>query len=77
MELLLKTVIDCKDTPGFIGNRIGVFWMMSASLKAIEMGLSVEEADTIISSVFASASQQIVNPVVPMITQVIELKIEE
>ncbi len=49
-----KTVIDCKDTPGFIGNRIGVFWMMSASLKAIEMGLSVEEADTVISSVFGA-----------------------
>ena len=49
-----KTVIDCKDTPGFIGNRIGVFWMMSASIKAIKMGLSVEEADLIISSVFGA-----------------------
>ena len=49
-----KTVIECKDTPGFIGNRIGVFWMMSASLKAIEMGLTVEEADAIISSVFGA-----------------------
>ena len=49
-----KTVIECNDTPGFIGNRIGVFWMMSASMKAIEMGLSVEEADLIVSSVFGA-----------------------
>ena len=49
-----KTVIDCNDTPGFIGNRIGVFWMMVAAEKAIKMGLTVEEADLIISSVFGS-----------------------
>ncbi len=49
-----KTVIECKDSPGFIGNRIGVFWMMVASIRAIEMDLSVEEADQIISSVFGA-----------------------
>ena len=49
-----KSVIDCKDTPGFIGNRIGVFWMIVAAEKAIKMGLNVEEADTVISSVFGA-----------------------
>ena len=49
-----KSVIDCKDTPGFIGNRIGVFWMMVAAEKAIKMGLTVEEADVVISSVFGA-----------------------
>ena len=49
-----KSVIDCKDTPGFIGNRIGVFWMIIAAEKAIKMGLNVEEADTVISSVFGA-----------------------
>ena len=49
-----KNVIECKDSPGFIGNRIGVFWMMVASIRAIEMDLSVEEADQIISSVFGA-----------------------
>ena len=49
-----KTVIECNDTPGFIGNRIGVFWMMVAAEKAIKMGLTVEEADLIISSIFGA-----------------------
>ncbi len=40
-----KTVIRCKDTPGFIGNRIGVYWMQAAFTEAFEMNLPVEEAD--------------------------------
>jgi len=40
-----KTVIRCKDTPGFIGNRIGVYWMQAAFTEAFEINLSVEEAD--------------------------------
>ncbi len=49
-----KTVIHCNDTPGFIGNRIGIFWMIVAANKAIEHGLTVEEADQIISNVFGA-----------------------
>lgn len=40
-----KTVIRCKDTPGFIGNRIGVYWMQAAFTEAFAINLPVEEAD--------------------------------
>ena len=42
-----KGVIICGDTPGFLGNRIGVYAMQVAMTEAIKMGLSVEEADSI------------------------------
>jgi 3-hydroxyacyl-CoA dehydrogenase len=42
-----KTVVRCKDTPGFIANRIGCFWMQAAFGHAFETGLPVEEADAV------------------------------
>ena len=42
-----KGVIICKDTPGFLGNRVGVYAMQVAMTEAIKMNLSVEEADAI------------------------------
>jgi 3-hydroxyacyl-CoA dehydrogenase len=42
-----KGVVDCKDTPGFIGNRSGVYWLQCAALEAMRQGLTVEEADAI------------------------------
>ena len=47
-----KTVIETKDTPGFIGNRIGIFWIERAAVEAIKFDLTVEEADSVISNVF-------------------------
>ena len=47
-----KTVIETKDTPGFIGNRIGIFWIERAAVEAIKSGLTVEEADSTIMNVF-------------------------
>ena len=43
-----KEVIDCKDTPGFIANRIGIFWSTVAMQEALRLGLTVEEADSIV-----------------------------
>ncbi len=42
-----KTVIACKDRPGFIANRIGGLWLQSAINHAFELGLTVEEADAV------------------------------
>lgn len=47
-----KTVVICKDTPGFIANRIGTLWMQQAVNRAIEDGLSIEEADAVMGKPF-------------------------
>ena len=46
-EDLGKGSIICNDTPGFLGNRIGVFAMQVAMTEAFKMKLSIEEADAI------------------------------
>ena len=40
-----KGVVECKDTPGFIANRIGVYWLQCAVVEAMRAGLTVEQAD--------------------------------
>ena len=42
-----KGAIVCNDTPGFLGNTIGVFAMQVAMTEAFKMKLSIEEADAI------------------------------
>ena len=42
-----KGAIVCNDTPGFLGNRVGVYAMQIAMTEAFRMKLSVEEADAI------------------------------
>ena len=42
-----KTVIHCKDTPGFVANRIGTMWIQAALNAAMDHGLTVEEADLV------------------------------
>jgi 3-hydroxyacyl-CoA dehydrogenase len=42
-----KSVVHAKDTPGFIANRIGTYWIQLGINAAIDMGLTVELADAI------------------------------
>ena len=42
-----KGSIVCNDTPGFLGNRVGVYAMQVAMTEAFKLKLSVEEADAI------------------------------
>ncbi len=47
-----KDSVTCKDTPGFIGNRIGIYWLQCGMLEAVKLGLSVEHADAVMSAPF-------------------------
>ncbi|MEW6124912.1 MAG: 3-hydroxyacyl-CoA dehydrogenase NAD-binding domain-containing protein [Pseudomonadota bacterium] len=47
-----KTVVACKDTPGFIANRLGTYWLQAAVIEAIDFGLTVEEADVVMGRPF-------------------------
>jgi 3-hydroxyacyl-CoA dehydrogenase len=40
-----KGCVLCNDSPGFIANRIGTFWIQTALLKAIADGMQVEQCD--------------------------------
>ncbi len=51
-----KTVIRCKDTPGFVANRIGAYWLQTAAAFALHYGLRVEEADKIMGRPFGFPS---------------------
>jgi 3-hydroxyacyl-CoA dehydrogenase len=42
-----KGVVRCNDTPGFLGNRVGVFALQVGMDEAFKLGLSVEQADAL------------------------------
>ncbi|WPP02904.1 3-hydroxyacyl-CoA dehydrogenase/enoyl-CoA hydratase family protein [Methylocella tundrae] len=46
--MLGKSIVRCKDRPGFIANRLGVYWLQTAVTEAFRSGLDVEEVDAII-----------------------------
>ncbi|MEL6549534.1 MAG: 3-hydroxyacyl-CoA dehydrogenase NAD-binding domain-containing protein [Pseudomonadota bacterium] len=46
-EILGKGVVACADTPGFLGNRVGVFALQVGLDEAFKQGLTIEEADAI------------------------------
>jgi len=51
-----KRVVDARDTPGFIANRIGHFWIIASVLAALDRGVTVEEADAVIGKPFGIPS---------------------
>jgi len=46
-RMLGKGVVNCADTPGFLGNRVGVFALQAAVHEAVALDLKIEEADAI------------------------------
>ena len=51
-----KTVVECADTPGFIANRIGTLWIAAAVRHAVDLCLTVEEADAVAGRPFGVPS---------------------
>jgi 3-hydroxyacyl-CoA dehydrogenase len=47
-----KSIVACKDSPGFIANRLGVYWMTAAVTETPIHGLTIEEADAIMGRPF-------------------------
>ena len=46
-HVLGKGVVRCADTPGFLGNRVGVFALQVGIDEAFRCGLTIEEADAL------------------------------
>ncbi|WP_340588017.1 3-hydroxyacyl-CoA dehydrogenase/enoyl-CoA hydratase family protein [Erythrobacter alti] len=42
-----KNVVNAEDSPGFIANRVGTFWIQQSVNAAFDLGVTVEEADEI------------------------------
>ncbi len=47
--VLGKGIVQCHDTPGFIANRIGTFWLQAAINEAIRGNVPIEVADAVMS----------------------------
>ena len=57
-QFLGKTSVIAKDTPAFIGNRIGIFGIQSLFHQVKELGLTVEEVDKLTGPVIGRPNLQ-------------------
>lgn len=51
-RVLGKKVVHCKDSPGFIANRIGVFLSAAAQFYATKQGVKIEDVDSLLAQPF-------------------------
>ncbi|MDN7351137.1 3-hydroxyacyl-CoA dehydrogenase/enoyl-CoA hydratase family protein [Acetobacter senegalensis] len=55
-NVLGKAVVPCKDTPGFIANRIGCYWLAAGLGEALKLGITPELADAVMGRAFGFPS---------------------
>jgi 3-hydroxyacyl-CoA dehydrogenase len=46
-KILGKGIVPCKDTAGFIANRLGVYWLTVGINEAMDRGIDVQSADAV------------------------------
>jgi 3-hydroxyacyl-CoA dehydrogenase len=47
-----KKVVFCKDTPGFIANRLGTYWLHASVMAALKLNITPEMADAVLGKKF-------------------------
>jgi 3-hydroxyacyl-CoA dehydrogenase len=45
-----KNVIHCKDTPAFLANRVGIYYMFRAITEAVDRNMRIDEADAVLGT---------------------------